>query len=133
MPIFSIWIAGEVMRDLIAIHGDHKLEGQEKHANTRATILYEVLDAHEYRDTYQIVPAKFARSRMNIRFRIRNGDAAAEKRFLEGAESLLLQGLKGHRSAGGIRISNYNAVPLADVEKLRGYLIQLASNTGLTG
>ena len=130
MTIFSIWIAGEVVQDLIAVHEDRKFEGQEELANIKASILYEVLDAYEYRDTYQVVPAKSARGRMNICFRIRHGNAAAEKQFLEGAESLLLQGLKGYRSVGGIRINNYNAVPLANVKRLRSYLIQFATNTG---
>ena len=38
---------------------------------------------------------------MNICFRVK--DAATEKEFLEGAEARMLQGLKGHRSVGGIR------------------------------
>lgn len=114
LPIFSIWIAGEVMRSLLKHHGE--LGGQEKLSNTKAKILYQVLDAHP--DTYQVVPHTTVRSRMNICFRVRNGDPESEKAFLRDAEARMLQGLKGHRSVGGIRISNYNAVPMANVEKL---------------
>lgn len=60
---------------------------------------------------------------MNICFRIKKGDAGEEKRFLEGAEKRMMQGLKGHRSVGGIRISNYNAVPLEHVKKLALWLV----------
>lgn len=63
---------------------------------------------------------------MNICFRIRGGDATREKQFIEGAEEKFLQGLKGHRSVGGIRISNYNAVPVANVKKLAKYLLGFA-------
>lgn len=37
---------------------------------------------------------------------------AAEKSFLEKSKQQNLEGLKGHRSVGGIRASNYNAIPL---------------------
>ena len=84
------------------------------------------LDNSKYQDVYQAVPKKSARSRMNICFRVRHGEAAAEKQFLEGAEARMLQGLKGYRSVGGIRISNYNAVPLTNVERLRNYLEDFA-------
>lgn len=98
MPIFSIWIAGEVMRGLLATHKERGLAGQEDLANRKARILYNVLDA--YPEVYQVVPNRSARSRMNICFRIRGGDPAQEKAFLEYAEAQLLQGLKGHRSVG---------------------------------
>ncbi|KAL8966318.1 MAG: hypothetical protein Q9183_003423 [Haloplaca sp. 2 TL-2023] len=127
MPIFSIWIAGEVMRGLLATHGDKGLAGQEELANKKAKILYNVLDSHP--DVYQVVPNSSVRSRMNLCFRIRNGDSTQEKTFLEYAEAQLLQGLKGHRSVGGIRASNYNAVPLENVQKLARYLEDFASKS----
>lgn len=106
------------------------LEGQEELANTKAKLLYEILDASENQDVYQVVPKKSGRSRMNICFRVRHGDAPTEKQFLEGAEARKLQGLKGHRSVGGIRISNYNAVSVANVQKLGKYLEEFAKSLG---
>lgn len=120
MPIFSIWIAGEVMRGLLETHKNRQLAGQEELANTKAKQIYDVLD--RYPDVYQIVPDRSVRSRMNICFRVNGGDAGQEKAFLEGAEAQLLQGLKGHRSVGGIRISNYNAVDVVKVGRLTRYL-----------
>jgi phosphoserine aminotransferase len=104
MPIFSIWIAGEVMRLLLSTHGSSKLAGQESVSNAKAELIYRVLD--ENPALYQVVPHTSVRSRMNICFRVR--DADMEKEFLSGAEAKLLTGLKGHRSVGGIRASNYN-------------------------
>ncbi|KAL9131912.1 MAG: hypothetical protein Q9217_000272 [Psora testacea] len=124
MPIFSIWIAGEVMRGLMAVHDDAKVAGQEIVTNEKTSLLYELLDKHP--DIYQVVPHKNARSRMNICFRVKIDDAGAEKRFLDAAEKRMLLGLKGHRSVGGIRISNYNAVPMANVEKLAKFLEEFA-------
>ena len=119
MPIFSIWIAGEVMRSLLTLHGDDKVSGQERVTNEKAKLLYGILDKHS--SFYKVVPDSSCRSRMNICFRVGEG-AEAEKKFLDGAEKLNLQGLKGHRSVGGIRISNYNAVTMESVEKLARYL-----------
>lgn len=141
MPIFSLWIAGEVMRGLLATHGDSKVAGQEAVSNAKAENIYRILDANP--KVYQPVNDKSVRSRMNICFRVK--DAATEKEFLEGAEARMLQGLKGHRSVGGIRFvacillilgddganlwrraSNYNAVPMVNVEKLAQYLSDFA-------
>ena len=91
MPVFSIWIAGEVMRDLLAVHGDSKVAGQEAVSNAKAETIYRILDANPA--VYQPVNDKSVRSRMNICFRVK--DAATEKEFLEGAEARMLQGLKG--------------------------------------
>ncbi|CAD6583922.1 MAG: Phosphoserine transaminase [Alectoria sarmentosa] len=122
MPIFSIWIAGEVMRGLLAAHGNSKVAGQEDVSNAKAETIYRILDANP--QVYQPVNHKSVRSRMNICFRVL--DTATEKEFLEGAEARMLQGLKGHRSVGGIRASNYNAVPMANVQKLAEYLSDFA-------
>ena len=79
---------------------------------------------------FQVCPEKSARSRMNLCFRIGGGDDAMEKRFLAGAEKKGLQGLKGHRSVGGIRVSNYNAVPVANIERLKEYMLEFIKAEG---
>lgn len=104
LPIFDVWICAQVMRRLLRIHGDKKIEGQEEVADEKARLVYQVLD--QYEKVYSVVPDKKARSRMNICLRIKDGDAEAEKAFIEGAAKLGLLGLKGHRSVGGIRVSN---------------------------
>ncbi|KAK4906865.1 hypothetical protein LTR28_000541 [Elasticomyces elasticus] len=66
---------------------------------------------------------------MNICFRVQGGDESAEKKFLDGAKSKGLLGLKGHRSVGGMRISNYNAVSVESVQKLVQYLREFADGS----
>ena len=99
------------------------IQKQQAESDQKAAALYGVLDAS---DVYTVVPDKTVRSRMNLCFRVKGGDADAEKAFLKGAEGKGLLGLKGHRSVGGIRCSNYNAVPVAAVEKLVKYMQEFA-------
>lgn len=113
------------MADLMSAFGAQKVSGQEEIANTKAQLIYGALD--KYPQVYRVVPDKSVRSRMNICFRVHGGDDAKEKEFLAGAEKRLLQGLKGHRSVGGMRASNYNAVPLENVRRLVKYLEDFAT------
>lgn len=120
LPIFDVWIAGEVISELLEKGG---IEAQEAESNKKSDILYAALE--KFPSVYGIVPEKTVRSRMNICFRIR--DEATEKAFIKGAEAKGLLGLKGHRSVGGIRISNYNSIPLEGAEKLVAYLEEFAA------
>ncbi|KAF2097499.1 PLP-dependent transferase [Rhizodiscina lignyota] len=124
LPIFDVWVAGQVMGDLVQTFGAKKIAGQEDVSIQKAKLLYDALE--RYPQVYRIVPAKTVRSRMNICFRVCGGDADKEKAFLAGAEKSGLLGLKGHRSVGGIRASNYNAVPLEGAQKLAEYLESFA-------
>jgi phosphoserine aminotransferase len=45
-------------------------------------------------------------------------DEEAEKGFLNFAKNNNVEGIEGHRSAGGFRVSLYNAVSLEAVKKL---------------
>ncbi|MCJ1326912.1 Phosphoserine transaminase [Thelotrema lepadinum] len=126
LELHPVYIANLVIRDLLSRHGTRKLEGQEDIVRKKAAILYDTLETHS--DVYRIVPDKLARSRTNLCFRIKDGDEAAEKSFLKGAEELSLLGLKGHRSVGGIRISNYNVVTIEQVQKLAKYLTDFANS-----
>ncbi len=53
---------------------------------------------------------------MNVTFNLPN--AELEAKFVKEAAALGLDGLKGHRSVGGIRASIYNAFPTEGVGKL---------------
>jgi phosphoserine aminotransferase len=126
LPIFDVWIAGQVMQKLLDntdANSSPKIATQQAESDQKAATLYSVLDSS---DVYTVVPDKTVRSRMNLCFRVKGGDADAEKAFLKGAESKGLLGLKGHRSVGGIRCSNYNAVPVPAVEKLAAYMREFA-------
>ncbi|KAH0542427.1 hypothetical protein FGG08_003182 [Glutinoglossum americanum] len=124
IPIFDVWVAGQVISSLLSRFGDLKVSGQEEVADSKARLLYAALERWE--GVYRIVVQdKRVRSRMNICFRVNPGDEA-EKAFLKGAEERGLLALKGHRSVGGIRISNYNAVSYEGAEKLSTYIDDFA-------
>ncbi|KAI9763431.1 MAG: Phosphoserine transaminase [Geoglossum simile] len=124
LPIFDVWVAGQVISSLLTLFGDRKVQGQEEVAGKKAQMLYESLEKWE--GVYSMVVKESSiRSRMNICFRVLPGEDS-EKAFLKGAEERGLLALKGHRSVGGIRISNYNAVPTSGVEKLVTYLDDFA-------
>ncbi|KAI0389898.1 phosphoserine aminotransferase [Xylariaceae sp. FL0594] len=125
LSIFDVYIAGQVLKKLLKTFPD-KVDGQEKLADKKASIIYEALEA--YPDIYHIVPDKTARSRMNICFRVtKNGETdKAEGEFLKQGAAVGLTGLKGHRSVGGIRASNYNSICLSGAEKLAKFLHDFA-------
>ncbi|KAB5575755.1 pyridoxal phosphate-dependent transferase [Coniochaeta sp. 2T2.1] len=125
LSIFDIYIAGQVLKKLLATYPD-KVDGQQAVSEKKAKLIYSALEAHP--DTYKIVPAPTARSRMNICFRVtKGGDVdASEKAFLAAATKLGLSGLKGHRSVGGIRASNYNSITLEGAEKLAKFIGEFA-------
>ena len=130
LPIFSVYIAALVLAQLLEVHGPLASGSQARESGHKADMIYGLLDGNP--QLFRVCPDKDVRSRMNICFRIGGGDEALEKRFLEGAEKKGLMGLKGHRSVGGIRVSNYNAVPVANVERLRDYMLEFikAENKG---
>lgn len=123
--ICSVYVAGQVLKKLRTTYTDGA-EGQASVSNKKASRIYSALEAHP--EAYKIVPAKPARSRMNICFRvIKGGDVeAAEREFLAAGENQGLCGLKGHRSVGGIRASNYNSISVEGAEKLARFIESFA-------
>jgi phosphoserine aminotransferase len=65
---------------------------------------------------------------MNVTFRLPTEDL--EKKFCAEATLQGLDGLKGHRSVGGIRASIYNAFPLEGVEKLVEFMREFVERNG---
>jgi len=120
-----VYVAGQVVKRLLLQHP--KVQGQQAIAEEKAQLIYGALEAHP--DIYKIIPDRTVRSRMNICFRIEGGDPA-EGAFLEEAAALGLTGLKGHRSAKGVRASNYNSVSLEGAEKLAKFIGTFASQRG---
>ncbi|KAL2138944.1 hypothetical protein VTI28DRAFT_6009 [Corynascus sepedonium] len=121
LSIFDVYIAGQVLKRLLKTYSN-KVDGQQAVSEKKASIIYAALEAHP--EVYRVVPDKSVRSRMNICFRVtKNGNVdEAEKAFLKEATSQGLTGLKGHRSVGGIRASNYNSIPLEGAEKLAKFI-----------
>jgi phosphoserine aminotransferase len=92
----------------------------------KAKILYEAIDSSD--GYYRGHAEREARSLMNVTFRLPTEDL--EKKFCAEATANGLDGLKGHRSVGGIRASIYNAFPLEGVEKLVGFMREFAERNG---
>ena len=118
-----MYIAGQVLKRLLLQHP--KVQGQQAIAEEKARVIYRALEAHP--DIYMVIPDKTVRSRMNICFRIKGGDPT-EEAFLKKATALRLTGLKGHRSLGGLRASNYNSVSLESAQKLASFIDVFASS-----
>lgn len=70
------------------------------------------------------------RSRMNVPFRVGSatGNDALEQEFLKAAKAEGMIQLKGHRSVGGIRASLYNAITVAEAEKLATFMEKFFNN-----
>ena len=111
IPTFTVHIVNLVLKDLIAKGG---LAAQEKENIAKSDLLYSTLD--KYPSIYKLPVEKSVRSRMNIVFTIEG--SGLEDQFLKEAEQSKLEGLKGHRSVGGMRASLYNAVTLKSTKLL---------------
>jgi len=121
-PVFAIYMLGLVTQWLIEQGG---LEAIAKINQRKAAKLYAEIDRTGfYRGTAQ----KDSRSLMNVTFRLASEDL--EKQFITEAEHDGLDGLKGHRSVGGIRASIYNAFPEAGVNALVGFMKEFERRNG---
>ncbi|MDX1945079.1 MAG: 3-phosphoserine/phosphohydroxythreonine transaminase [Pirellulaceae bacterium] len=123
-PTFAIYLMKLVLEwlkdDIGGLAKMHALN-QEK-----AKLLYDAIDGSGgfYRGHAQ----PEVRSLMNVTFRLPS--EALEKEFVKEGEDRGLDGLKGHRSVGGIRASIYNAMPLAGVETLAQFMREFKAKRG---
>lgn len=109
-PTFGIYVMGLVLKWIKSKGG---LDAMSERNRNKAGRLYDYLDeSNLFRGT---VDAD-SRSLMNVTFV--TGDADLDARFIETAKREGLDGLKGHRSAGGMRASLYNAFPPEGVDRL---------------
>jgi phosphoserine aminotransferase len=83
----------------------------------KARKIYDVIDSTDF---YRGHAASDSRSDMNVTFRLPSEEL--EKKFTAEATAQGLDGLKGHRSVGGIRASIYNAFPPEGVEALTQFM-----------
>lgn len=109
VSIFAIEVIKLVTGKILASGG---LVHQSEESNKKAAKLYRELDARP--DVFVTTVKPQYRSRMNIVFNLK--DKESEERFLKLAADRQISGVKGHRSVGGIRISNYNAITPAAAE-----------------
>ena len=93
------------------------LAGMAQRNADKAKVLYDYLDESEF---FQATAEPGSRSRMNVCFR--GPTEELEGRFISEATKRGFEGLKGHRSAGGMRASIYNAFPKAGCEALVAFM-----------
>jgi len=121
-PVFAIYIVGLVAQWLIAQGG---LSAIAVVNQRKAQKLYAELDRTGFwRPTAQ----RDSRSLMNITFRL--GSEELEKKFIKEATAEGLDGLKGHRSVGGMRASIYNAFPEEGVDTLVAFMREFERRNG---
>ncbi|MBL8150855.1 MAG: 3-phosphoserine/phosphohydroxythreonine transaminase [Blastocatellia bacterium] len=121
-PVFSIYIVRLVAKWLLGLGG---LEVMEKMNQEKGHLLYDAIDSTEF---YKGHAEKDSRSLMNVTFRLPNEDL--EKKFVKEATASGLDGLKGHRSVGGLRASIYNAFPKEGVEALVSFMKEFERKNG---
>ena len=113
-PTFGIYVMGEVFK---WIQSEGGLKGVAEHNESKARLLYDFIDQSDFfRGTAQTD----SRSLMNICFRAPTEEL--ESKFVAEATKRGFDGLKGHRSVGGMRASVYNACPRAAVEALLAFM-----------
>ncbi|MDP2053502.1 MAG: 3-phosphoserine/phosphohydroxythreonine transaminase [Acidobacteriota bacterium] len=121
-PCFGIYLMGLVMKWGLAQGGLDAINA----VNTRkAAKLYAEIDRSGF---YRGTADKASRSRMNITFRLPSEDL--EKTFVTESTAAGLDGLKGHRSVGGMRASIYNAFPEEGIDALVAFMQEFEKKNG---
>ncbi len=120
---FGIYFMGEVLKWVEANGG---LVGMEKMNREKADTLYGFMNES---DGYYNCPiAEDSRSFMNVCFRLPNEEL--EAKFIKDGRAAGFNGLKGHRSVGGCRVSMYNATSPEAIKALVEFMKDFMANNG---
>jgi len=121
-PVFAIYVLRLVLKWLLANGG---LEAMAAQNARKAGLLYAEIDRTGF---YRGHARPDSRSWMNVTFRLPNEDL--EKQFVKESTAAGLDGLKGHRSVGGLRASIYNAFPEEGVKALVDFMREFERRNG---
>jgi phosphoserine aminotransferase len=121
-PVFGVYILRLVMKWLVGVGG---LSAIEEINRRKADLLYAELDRSGF---WRPHADRTSRSRMNVTFRLPSEDL--EPRFVREATAAGLDGLKGHRTVGGLRASIYNAFPEEGVKALTEFMREFERKNG---
>jgi phosphoserine aminotransferase len=121
-PVFAIYVMRLVLAWLLKSGG---LEAIERTNIRKANKLYAEIDRTGF---YRGHAMRDSRSRMNVTFRLPSEEL--EKKFVKEATAAGLDGLKGHRSVGGLRASIYNAFPEPGVDALVQFMQEFERKNG---
>ena len=122
-PVFSVYMVNLVLRWIVNQGG---LQGMAVRNQQKADLLYHVLDNSG--GFYKGLAYKDSRSMMNVTFRTSNPEL--ENKLLVELEQEGFMGLKGHRNAGHLRASIYNAVPYEQCKALAVFLSDFQKRNG---
>jgi phosphoserine aminotransferase len=121
-PCFGIYLMGLVMKWALAQGGLTEIARRNER---KAAKLYAEIDRSGF---YRGTAEKNSRSRMNVTFRLPSEELEAT--FVKDATAAGLDGLKGHRSVGGMRASIYNAFPEEGVDALVAFMQAFEKKNG---
>jgi phosphoserine aminotransferase len=121
-PAFGVYAVGLVMKWLVGQGGLAAIAAVNQR---KAAKLYAEIDRSGF---YRGTAHKECRSLMNVTFRLATEDL--EKQFVKDATAAGLDGLKGHRSVGGMRASIYNAFPEDGVDTLVAFMREFERTRG---
>ena len=119
---FGIYLMGLVVKWALAQGGLTEISSRNER---KAGKLYAEIDRSGF---YKGTAAADSRSLMNVTFRLANQEL--EKTFVKESTAAGLDGLKGHRSVGGMRASIYNAFPEEGVDALVAFMREFERTRG---
>ena len=119
-PTYAIYMAGLCLEWLRDQGGVQAIHACNRH---KAAMLYDFLD---HSSLFRGKADKDSRSLMNVTFT--TGNKELDDAFVRSAAQQGLCALKGHRVAGGMRASIYNAMPEAGVRKLVDFMADFEEN-----
>lgn len=121
-PVFGIYILRLVLKWLVGIGGLPAIAAVNER---KAQVLYDELDRTEFWAPHA---DKDSRSRMNVTFKLPSEEL--DKLFVKESTAAGFDGLKGHRSVGGLRASIYNAFPEQGVTDLVAFMKEFERKHG---
>jgi phosphoserine aminotransferase len=121
-PVFGIYILRLVMKWLVGAGG---LQAIARVNDRKADKLYAELDRTAFWAPHA---DKDSRSRMNVTFKLPNEEL--DKLFVKESTDAGFDGLKGHRSVGGLRASIYNAFPEEGIDALVQFMREFERRHG---
>ncbi|HUR01506.1 MAG TPA: 3-phosphoserine/phosphohydroxythreonine transaminase [Nonomuraea sp.] len=121
-PAFGVYVLGLVVKWLLANGG---LPAIAEVNRRKAGKLYAELDRTGF---WRPTAETGSRSLMNVTFRL--ADEALEAAFVKESTAAGFDGLKGHRSVGGMRASIYNAFPEAGIDQLVQFMREFERRNG---
>lgn len=122
-PVFAVYIVNLMLK---WIRNNGGVKAIEKRNHQKADLIYNIIDKSG--GFYNGLVHLESRSMMNVTFNIFNEEI--EKLFLQEAEKNGFVGVKGHRDAGHLRVSIYNAVTYEQCQALTDFMVDFQSRFG---